>query len=136
MYTRQSFLRGFLFVLFTTLLSVYAKAEDFVVDGLYYSTLTENTVQVVKPTSGKYEGDIIIPESVIYNGSKYKVTAIGDYAFQAAGVTSVTLPLTTITSIGEYAFNDCQGLTEFTLPASITTIGRNAFFFVPLWDKV
>ena len=127
--TRQMFLKGFLFVLFSTLLSAYAKAEDFVIDGLYYSTLKENTVQVVKPTSGKYEGDITVPESVIYNDSKYKVTAIGNNAFQGASVTSVTLPLTTITSIGEYAFNDCQGLTEFTLPASITTIGRNAFFF-------
>ena len=127
--TRQTFLKGLLFVLFTSLITVHAKADDFVEGGLYYSTLTENTVQVVKPTSGKYEGDIIIPESVIYNGSKYKVTAIGDYAFQAAGVTSVTLPLTTITSIGEYAFNDCTGLTEFTLPVSITKIGRNAFYY-------
>ena len=129
MYTRQSFLRGFLFVLFTTLLSVYAKAEDFVVDGLYYSTLTENTVQVVKPTSGKYEGDITIPEKVTHNGTKYKVRAIGDNAFQGSSVTSVTLPLWGIKSIGSFAFNDCTGLTEFTIPSGVESIGQRAFFY-------
>ena len=105
-----------------------AMAEDFVEGGLYYSTLTDNTVQVVKPTEGKYVGDITIPEAVTHNGIQYPVTAIGDNAFQASGVTSVILPLTGITSIGSFAFNDCTGLTEFTLPASITSIGQRAFY--------
>ena len=106
-----------------------AMAEDFSEDGLYYSTLTNNTVKVVKPTSGMYSGNITIPETVTYNGTKYKVTAIGNNAFQGSSVTSVTLPLWGITSIGSYAFNDCTGLTEFTLPASITSIGDHAFYY-------
>ena len=111
------------------MLPTVSMADDFVEGGLYYSTLSDITVEVVKPTSGKYEGNITIPESVIHDGTKYWVTAIGDKAFQAAyGLTSVTLPLTTITSIGKYAFNDCTGLTEFTLPASVTSIGQRAFY--------
>ena len=41
----------------------------------------------------------------------------------------MTLPLTGITSIGGWAFNDCTGLTSFTLPASITSIGEKAFYY-------
>ena len=111
------------------MLPTVAMAEDFSYDGLYYSTLTYNTVAVVKPTEGKYEGDITIPETVTYGIIRYRVTAIGDGAFQNASVTSVTLPLTSISSIGEFAFNDCRNLTEFTLPASITSIGKRAFFY-------
>ena len=80
-----------------------AMAEDFSEGGLYYSTLTNNTVKVVKPTSGMYSGNITIPETVTYNGTKYKVTAIGNNAFQGSSVTSVTLPLWGITSIGSYS---------------------------------
>ena len=107
-----------------------AWAADFSVDGLCYDIISANTVQVVKPTSGKYTGDITIPERVIYDEQTYKVVAIGDNAFQGANqVTSVTLPLTGITSIGGWAFNDCTGLTSFTLPASITSIGEKAFYY-------
>jgi hypothetical protein len=118
-------------VLVMLMLPLGAVADDFTVDGVHYSMLSEAlTVEVIAPSSGKYTGDIIIPESVIYNDEPYQVLAIGDNAFKGAkGVTSVTLPLVGITSIGKYAFNDCTGLTEFALPASITSIGNNAFFY-------
>ncbi len=107
-----------------------AWAADFSVDGLYYNITSANTVQVVKPTSGKYSGDITIPERVTYNDASYRVNSIGPNAFQAASsLTSVALPLATIDSIGAFAFNDCVGLTSFTLPASITKIGERAFYY-------
>ena len=119
----------FLFIA-SVLMSVSAMATDFSVDGLFFSTLTDNTVQVVKPTESKYEGDIVIPASVEYNEQTYEVTAIADYAFQAANkVTSVTLPMTSITSIGSFAFNDCTGLSAFTIPASVMSIGERAFYY-------
>ena len=68
--TRQKFLKGLIFVMFSALYAFNAKAENFVVDGLYYSTLSESTVQVVKPISGSYTGTITIPEKVTYNGIK------------------------------------------------------------------
>lgn len=111
-------------------LSSTALAESFTVEGLRYNTLSATTVEVVKPESGKYSGDITIPAVVTHNETTYRITAIGDNAFQGANqVTSVTLPLTSVKSIGEYAFNDCTGLTEFTLPESITSIGKNAFYY-------
>ena len=119
----------FLFIA-SVLMSVSVMAANFSVGGLYYSTLTTNTVQVVAPTTGNYTGAITIPETVIYNATTYRVTAIGDDAFKGANqVTSVTLPLTGITSIGGWAFNDCTGLTSFTIPASVTSIGEKAFYY-------
>ena len=121
---------GIIYLMCTILFTANSWAADFSVDGLCYDIISANTVQVVKPTSGKYTGDITILERVIYDEQTYKVVAIGDNAFQGANqVTSVTLPLTGITSIGGWAFNDCTGLTSFTLPASVTSIGEKAFYF-------
>ena len=105
-------------------------ADDFVYDGVYYSTLSDYQVQVVAPPSGDYAGEITIPGIVTNNGTRYYVTTIGDNAFKGAyALESVTLPLTTITKIGEYAFNDCVGLKSFTIPASVKKIGKNAFYY-------
>ena len=122
-------IRSLLLLMLTFVFCGKAMAEDFDEGGLYYSTLTANTVKIVKPTSGTYSGVITIPATVKHNDKTYQVTAIGDNAFQGSSVTSVTLPLWGITSIGAFAFNDCTGLTEFTLPASITSIGERAFYY-------
>ena len=60
--------------------------------------------------SPRYEGQIVIPKSVTYEGITYQVT-----------------------SIGARAFYRCSGLTSITIPSSITDIGAEAFEGV---DKV
>ncbi len=78
--------------------------------------------------SNEYSGDVIIPESVTYNGNSYSVTSIGDYAFYyCSSLTSVTIP-NSVTSIGSYAFEGCSGLTSVTIPNSVTSIGYEAFY--------
>ena len=75
-----------------------------------------------------YVGNVVIPESVIYNGKAYSVTSIGDYAFYGcSGLTELTIP-NSVTSIGNYAFYGCSGLTELTIPNSITSISHGAFW--------
>ena len=60
--------------------------------------------------SNEYTGNVIIPESVDYNGNTYPVTSIGSYAFSYCfDLTSVTIP-NSVTSIGESAFSTCSGL--------------------------
>lgn len=51
--------------LIVALVAVSAWATDFSVDGVYYSTLSENTVQVVAPPSGKYTGAIVVPANTV-----------------------------------------------------------------------
>ena len=48
-------------------------------------------------------------------------------SFAPAGLTEYTIP-DSVTTIGNYAFYDCDSLTSITIPDSVTTIGDEAFF--------
>ena len=54
------------------------------------------------------------------------VTGIGNSAFQATALTSVTIP-SSVTSIGDFAFFSATALTSVTIPNSVTSIGIFAF---------
>ena len=107
-----------------------ASAYDFQVDGIYYDINTdETTVTVTNETgfSASYSGEVIIPQSVTFQGNTYIVTSIGYSAFlYCTGLTSITIP-NSVTTIGENAFFCCTGLTEVTIPESVTSIGSWAF---------
>ena len=71
------------------------------INGIAYE-LKGTTATVV--SGGDYTGTIVIPASVTYSGTTYRVTSIGDGAFF-----------------------DCTGLTSVTIPNSVTSIGGSAF---------
>ena len=48
--------------------------------------------------------------------------------FAPCGLTQYTIP-DSVTSIGDGAFSDCDSLTSITIPDSVTSIGDNAFYF-------
>ena len=100
------------FLLIIMMLSVAANAfalEEIEIDGLWYELLTKaKEAKVIKyKNNAYYKDDIVIPETVDYDGITYSVTSIGDGAFYyCSGLTSVTIP-NSVTSIGDNAFNGC-----------------------------
>jgi hypothetical protein len=99
--------------------------------GLYFSTNSDGTCSVVKPTDGTTysfdSGAVVIPTTVTYNDTEYTVTAIGKQAFyNCTSLTSVSIP-ESVTSIGSSAFSGCSALTTIVIPESVTMVGERAF---------
>ncbi len=97
-------------------------------NGLYYTFTSDSTACVVFNNENCYSGDVVIPESVSYNGKEYAVDAIDQNAFYGCReLTSIEIP-NTVKTIGDYAFCYCNGLTRIEIPNSVITIGEQAFF--------
>ncbi len=96
------------------------------IDGIYYEELDGDSVMVISG-SNQYTGAVVIPAQVTDNGTVYRVTAIGERAFEnCSELTSISIS-ENVTSIGEYAFAYCSGLTSITIPENVTYIGFCAF---------
>ena len=98
------------------------------IDGVYYVLNNEEkTAEVVKPKGFRYQGDIVVPDTVKQDGTAYAVTALGEEAFLQSTLTSIQLPKQTLRVIGSYAFCENRGLTTVDIPEGVTTIGTAAF---------
>ena len=91
------------FLLLTLLcLSLSARAHDAEVDGIFYNLDAANktaTVTYDGEYNNEYSGDVVIPETVTYDGITYFVTSVGDECFY-----------------------DCSSLTAITIPNSVTKL--------------
>ena len=73
-------------------------------------------------------GAVVIPETVEYAESTFRVTSIGMGAFAfCENISTITLPVT-ITNIGMYAFHECHSLSSINLPEGLVSIGEAAFY--------
>ena len=73
----------------------------------------ENTVAITSDEGVK--GTFSIPETVEHNGTSYKVTEIGESAFENnEKLTDVSIP-SSITAIGDKAFKGCSNLKSITV---------------------
>jgi hypothetical protein len=115
-------LKLLLATVFAVCASLSANADTFQdeASGLYFSTSTNGTCSVVKPTDGTTytfeNGDLVIPSTVTYNDTEYTVTGIGKQAFyKCTSLTSVDIP-ESITSMKEDAFYGCSGLEKIDFP--------------------
>ena len=69
-------------------------AVEVEIDGINYELVAKIKQATVKAkSSGKYSGEVVIPETVEYNGTVCDVTSIGQNAFyKCTDLTSVTIP--------------------------------------------
>lgn len=100
---------------------------DFQEAGIYYNVLTHGDCPTVEVTNngnaGCYVGDYTIPDSVLHNGTWYRVTRIGDDAFShCEGLIALVLPQS-IESMGKNAILYCRSLATINLPDRITSMG-------------
>jgi hypothetical protein len=108
---------------------------------LYYNITSVSTVEVTYqywrgwpdggPWSSSYyspSGYLIIPDSVVFGGTTYRVTSIGVGAFNCGySIHRLIIP-NSVTSIGEYAFNNCTGIDSLYIGSGVTSIGARAFY--------
>ena len=110
---------------------VTAKAYDFKVDGIYYNilSLSDRTVEVTHQTiidvlgsdnPSDYTGDIVIPESVEFNGNIFKVIAIDEAAFAFSSITSIEIP-SSVKTIARRAFLSVV-MDKFVIPNTVESI--------------
>ena len=97
------------------------------INGIWYLIVTKaKEAKVIKPESGNYSGDIVIPSTIEYDGIICNVVAIQGGFNGNTKLNSVTIP-NSITSIPNYAFDGCTGLTSVNIQNSVTSIGVAAF---------
>ena len=83
--------------------------KEEVINGINYRLNEETlTAEVIKKEG--YEGNIIIPETVVLNEVTYRVTSIGERAFFSCDLLNfITIP-NSVMSIGKRAFSRCKEL--------------------------
>lgn len=98
----------------------------------HYVELTYPGTSTSNPWSGytKPTGNIILPESVQFNGFTYSVTSINNYTFYTCASLNGSLIIpNTVTQIGGYAFYGCYGLNgTLSIGNSVISIGDYCFY--------
>lgn len=102
---------------------------EFENEGIYYSlkSYSKKTVKLVAPKAGSYAGEVTVPSTFVDEGVTYTVVEVADAAFANSAVTSVSLPAT-VTSIGKDAFKNST-LATLQVPSldAITKFGTRVF---------
>ena len=91
------------------MLTAHAYAYDVCVDGIYYDLNGNEAIVTNNAVAKCYAGKVIIPSEIQCGTTRYAVTAIAPSAFEG-----------------------CTQLTDVTIPASVKTVGENAFRHCPL----
>ena len=113
---------------FKNVVSIETVSNRFEYGGINYYIIDGGSVGV---SYQRFDGDIVIPSTVIYNGITYSVTAIsngnGDDDFEPYEyMTSLIIP-NSVKTIGWEAFAPCTKLKSLTIGSGVTSIGSDAF---------
>ena len=127
--------RKIILTILFSIVGIKISAYDAIINGIYYNIdgakaiVTYKTDPSAKWGQGvdDYEGVVVIPEYIKWNGRIYDVVEIDRYAFAwCTGLTSVEIP-NGIKRISHMAFADCSRLNSVNIPNSVVYIGISAF---------
>ncbi|MCH5219933.1 MAG: leucine-rich repeat protein [Muribaculaceae bacterium] len=114
-----------IFSLFPLCLSAQSTFET---NGITYRIIssTEGTV-AISGHSLEADTEVSLPSTVSHNNQTYKVVEIDANAFASAKITGVLTVPENVRVIGEKAFSACDKLSGVVLPATLDSIGPDAF---------
>ena len=114
-----------------------ADSLRFCVDGItYVVTSSENKKVYVCSGTARYQGNLVIPDTVLYKNVTYKVTGIRCKAlYNCTQLTSVSIS-EGVDSIGNEAFSNCSILKRVKFGKSLSVIGKDAFYACSSLDTV
>ena len=122
--------------------SITIFAYDFEVNDIYYNKLSDNTVAV--EGANTLDASLVIPDTVVWLGNVYRVTAVADSAFKnATWITCLSIGVN-VASIGSAAFDGCTSLSRIDCNSLLNmpelqdslTFGpcyNKALVYVPHW---
>lgn len=109
-------------------LPLLANADPVEIDGIYYNITKETHEAEVTVNPNKYNGTIIIPETVSYEGVKYNVTSIGAGSFWNCDYNYLDVTIgDNVRTVGENAFRSCSNLYKLTIGKSVASFGNKSF---------
>ena len=133
-------LRAALLVLLAIMAGTANAQTTFAVDNLNYSVNSDwQSVTVTGHVDGtNASGELSIPDSVLYQGNNYLVTAIGESAFNDCWLLTGSLIIpNSVTTIGSSAFQNCFGFNgSLIIGNSVTSIGDAAFYGLDFIDSI
>ena len=118
------------------LCSVVANAQ-FDYEGITYK-VSGTTVIIQKPSAaiGTYKGDLVIPETVPYNGKDYTVASAVAGAFKGnEEITSIQLP-NSINKFIKGQFSKCTNLKKVNIPTGVTSFVGNVFEYCSSLEEI
>lgn len=101
--------------------------EKVLIGDIYYNLYGRARRAEVTSGEMRYKGDVVIPETVSYEGVTYNVIGVeGEAFYNCNGMSSVSIPGSVVV-IGNNAFGGCSGLLSVTIPEGVKHLGANAF---------
>lgn len=114
-------------LLFMLFLVSKVGAVDTIINNISYSLNTEDKTAKVTGAFSWDNGDVVIPDTIVYQGISYSVTTIESDALKKnKTLTSIKLP-NTVTLIGMHAFFGCEKLVSVEFSKSLEVISDDAF---------
>lgn len=99
---------------------------SFNINDINYNVLSETDKTVEITQSPLLEGNVVIPETVMWENVSYTVISIGKSAFRKCALETVKLP-NTLKKIDNLAFQDCELIKEMVIPESVEEMGSSVF---------